>query len=81
MRIDDDLLAQLKEQAQREGISLTRLMNRVLRAGLQTKTPRRRRVQIQTLDMGSPKLDLDKALQVAAELEDEEILRKLSLRK
>ncbi|MEE9279318.1 MAG: ribbon-helix-helix protein, CopG family [Myxococcota bacterium] len=81
VRLDDDLLAELKEQAHREGISLTQLMNRVLRAGLKATKPRRRRIRIQTVDMGPPKIDLGKALHVAADLEDEEILRKLALRK
>jgi hypothetical protein len=31
--------------------------------------------------MGVPRVDLDKALALAAELEDEEILRKMALRK
>ena len=81
VRIEDDLLAELKEQARAEGIPLTQLMNRVLRAGLDAKKPRRRPVRIQTMDMGPPKIDLDKALHVAEDLEDEEILRKVALRK
>ena len=34
MRIDDDLMSELKERAKRERVSLTRLVNRVLRAGV-----------------------------------------------
>jgi hypothetical protein len=81
VRIDDELLAELKEQARSEGLSLAELVNRVLRAGLDAKKPKRRRVRIQTVDMGPAKIDFDKAVHVAADLEDEEILRKVSLRK
>jgi hypothetical protein len=81
IRIDDETLAELKARAREEQISLTELANRILRLGLEAKRPKRRRVRIQPVDMGPPKLDLDKALDLAGELEDEEILRKLSLRK
>lgn len=81
LRIDDALLAELKERAQAEGVSLTELVNRVLRTGLEAKRPRRRAVRIRPADMGAPRVDLDRALHVAGELEDEEILRKAALRK
>ena len=35
MRIDDNLLRDLKEQAHREGTSLAKFLNRVLRRGLE----------------------------------------------
>ncbi len=81
VRIDSDLLAQLKEQARAEGISLAQLLNRALRAGLEAGKPRRRPVRIQPLDMGAPRIDLDRALHVADQLEDDEVLRKMALRK
>lgn len=84
VRVDDDLLERLKAQARRENVSLTRLLNRTLRAGIQAtrarpqkRPPYRERVY----DMGAPRVDLDKALAVAAALEDEEIVRKLAQRK
>jgi len=81
LRIDDELLDELKERARAEGISLAELANQVLRAGLRAKRPSRKRVRIPVVDMGPPKLDLDRALQIADDLENEEILRKLALRK
>ena len=81
LRIEDDLLAELKRRATEEGISLAELANRLLRGGLAAKRPRRKSVRIRTLDMGPPRIDLDKALRVAEELEDDELLRKLALRK
>jgi hypothetical protein len=83
-RIDDDLLEALREQAHQEKVSLTRLVNRVLRSGMETKGgrgSRRPRYREQTYAMGEPRIDLRKALALAAALEDEEIVRKTTLRK
>ena len=82
-RIDDDLLEELKVQAQKEDAPLTRVLNRTLRAGLKaSRAPGRQRVHREkTYAMGRPRTDLRKALAKAIELEDEEILRKLALRK
>lgn len=82
-RIDDGLLEALKEQARRDGTSLTKVLNRVLRSGLAaSRAPvRRRRHHEKTFAMGPPSIDLRKALAAAARLEDEEVLRKLALRK
>lgn len=74
-RIDDDLLADLREQAHRENVSLTRLLNRVLRTGMQasrSRVPRRLRYREETIAMGAPHTDLRKALALAAALEDDE---------
>lgn len=78
IRLDDDLFERLKQQAQRENTSLTRLLNRVIRTGLSAPAPRRkRRVKHPVYDMGKPQVPLDKALALAAKLEDDEIVRKL----
>jgi hypothetical protein len=84
IRIEDELLERLKEQALRENVSLTKLVNRTLRAGLQRSraSPRRRsRYREKTYSMGAPRFDADKALALAAGLEDEEAIRKMTLRK
>lgn len=84
VRLDDELLERLKAQARRENVSLTRLLNRTLRAGMQaarTRTARRPPYRERVYSMGAPRVDLDKALAVAAALEDEEIVRKLAQRK
>ena len=65
-------------------MSLTRLLNRVLRAGLQAgggRRQKRRAYRQRVHAMGAPRLALDKALALAAALEDEEIVRDLTLRK
>ena len=84
VRIDDDLLVQLKERARRENLSLTRMLNRVLRAGLRTsaRTGRdKERPKQATFAMGVPRIDINKALGAAADFEDEEMLRKIAVRK
>jgi hypothetical protein len=84
VRIDDDLMIELKARAHAESVSLTRMLNRTLRTGLAQRKPdgqRTRRFKQKTVSMGRPKVDIDKALALAAQLEDEEIARKLALRK
>jgi hypothetical protein len=84
VRIDDDLMIELKTRAHAESVSLTRMLNRTLRTGLAQRKPdgqRTRRFKQKTVSMGRPKVDIDKALALAAQLEDEEIARKLALRK
>ena len=81
IQIDDDVLRDLKEEAHREGTSLAKLVNRMLRRGMspsrQEDKPARPYRQ-KTYPMGPPKVDLDKALALAAAMEDEETLRKLA---
>lgn len=84
VRLDDELLERLKAQAQKEKVSLTRLLNRALKTGLQAGGARRRAQRTfreGVHSMGVPRLALDKALALAAALEDEEIVRELTLRK
>jgi hypothetical protein len=84
VRLDDELLERLKAQARRENISLTRLLNRTLRAGLQAPAARpaeRRPYRERPASLGAPRLTLDKALAAAASLEDLEVVRELALRK
>ncbi len=82
-RIDDVLLEELRERARKEKTSLGEVVNRVLRAGLAAPkgAGRARRHHEKTYPMGPPSIDLRRALAAAARLEDEEVLRKLALRK
>jgi hypothetical protein len=84
VRLDDELLDRLKARARKEKVSLTRLLNRVIRAGLQSGGARRQprpTYRERVHQMGVPRLALDKSLALAAALEDEEIARELTLRK
>lgn len=82
VRLDDDLLTALKERAQREDASLTKLLNRALREWLHGRRSdveaKKRAYREKTFNMGKPLVDLTKALALSAALEDEAIIEKLS---
>lgn len=81
--IEDGLLLSLKREAEQAGVPLTRLVNRVLEVGLEKLSPAAGRFKrpIITHSLGEPTFPIEKALMYASDLEDEEILRKLELRK
>jgi hypothetical protein len=82
--IDTHLLKRLRTEARRRGVPFKDLLTGVLRRGLDEPPPARRtRYRCPTYSMGTPSrpYDLDKALAIAAGLEDEETTRKLMLRK
>lgn len=84
VRLDDELLERLKAQAQKERVSLTRLINRTLKVGLQVgraRRPKRPFYRERAQALGAPRVSLDKALALAAALEDEDIVREFALRK
>ena len=84
LNIADDILREMKARAHETGVSLTRVANDVLRAGLDRRAGSsrpRRRYREEVADLGEPRVNLDRALALAAQLEDEETLRKLEQRK
>lgn len=84
LTIDDQVLAELKERAHRRNVPLKQVVNQVLRRGLDADVQRdpRKPFRAKTFAMGQPLVpSLDKSLAIAAGLEDEEIARKLALRK
>jgi hypothetical protein len=71
----------LVEKAMREQKrSFKEIVNEAIIRGLSEVHPRVK-VELPAHDMGKPFINLDKALQIAGELEDEEILRKMALGK
>jgi hypothetical protein len=83
MTIDDGAMRELRRFAARTGLSLKEAVNRAIRAGLAAiDRPRRRgRRRSPVFRLGRPRVGLDHALRLAAELEDEEVVRKVSMRK
>jgi hypothetical protein len=83
VRIDDDLLRDLKQRAHIEKMSLAKVVNETLRRGLAAtlSKPRKAPYREKTYSMGPPLVDLTKALALAAQLEDEEIIKKMALGK
>jgi hypothetical protein len=76
--IDDTLLQRLRDDAHREGIPFRTLLHRVLQRGLEAR-PAKRSVAYRTpsVSMGQVRdgVHLDKALHLAADLEDDHFVR------
>jgi hypothetical protein len=84
LTIDDETLERLRALAKRSRISFKSVVGSALQLGLERLDPRQTRpaYSATTFSMGFPPyLNLDKALGIAAELEDEETVRKLQVRK
>ncbi len=80
--LDPDVAAKLKTVARERGISFKQALNQAVRAGLGTGRGRRRPFRQRTQPMGlRAGVSVDKALQLAAALEDDETIRELELRK
>lgn len=82
MTLDEDVAAALQSLARDRGVSFKEALNASVRAGLSgaASAPTDYRVPARPLGL-RPDVDLDKALQLAGALEDEEIVRRLELRK
>jgi Ribbon-helix-helix protein, copG family len=80
--LDPDVAARLKEETRARGISFKEALNSSVRRGLASSGTEPQPYRVRPRRLGArPGVDLDKALALAGGLEDEEILRKLSLRK
>lgn len=79
--LDDVLLERLREAARREGVPFRAMLHRVILRGLEADPPRPDvQYQAPSFNMGQVRegISLVKALQLAGDLEDEEIIRKLA---
>ena len=82
LTIDPDVALSLRSLARERGISFREAVDSVLRRGLSEGSPTARPFQVDARPMRlRPGIDLDKALSLASQLEDEETIRKLELRK
>lgn len=79
--LDPDVVAQIKTQMREKGISFKEALNNAIRMGLSGHGKNRRRYRQKGYNMGIPSVPLRRAMQLAAELEDEEIIRDLTIRK
>lgn len=77
--LEDDTMAVVRRLMRERGMTFKQAVNEAIRAGAARTS--RRSFRTRTADMGPPALPLDKALRLAAELEDEELIRKLAERK
>ncbi len=76
--LDDDLERSLRDRARERDVPFKQVLNDAIRVGLGSAGRPARRYRMKPRALGSrPGVDLTKALTLAAELEDEEALRKL----
>lgn len=79
LTLEPDVHALLRKIMRERGLSFKGAVNYAIRAGLASgpdtvsATP--------AFDLGAPRVPLERALRLAGELEDEELIRKLALRK
>ena len=78
--LDPDSDAIVRRLMRERGLSFKEAVNAAIRAG----SPKRGRVEpfhTPTFELGAPSIPLDKALRLAADLEDEALIRRLAERK
>lgn len=73
--LDADTEALVRRRMQERGIGFKEAVNEAIRAGLVTQVVKQR-FRTPTADLGVPSVSLDRALLLAGELEDEEMVRK-----
>ncbi|MDQ6772550.1 MAG: antitoxin [Candidatus Dormibacteraeota bacterium] len=79
--LEADVEALLKNAMREQGLSFKEALNRAVRSGLGGSSAYRR-FETPTFSLGvDPQVSLDKALCLAAELEDDDSARKLAARK
>jgi hypothetical protein len=76
LTLDDDLAARLRDSAHERGISFKSAVNEAIRSGLE-RSRRPRPYRMRSRSMGAPAVDLTKATQLAAQMEDDELARRL----
>ena len=78
--LDPESDAIVRRLMRERGLTFKQALNAAIRGG-PASSGAAAVVRFDTFDMGRPALPLDKALRLAPDLEDEELLRKLALRK
>jgi hypothetical protein len=78
--LDPDAHEAVRRLMRERGISFKVAVNEAIRGGLRSR-PTGSRYQTRPVAMGVPTAPLDKALRLAAQLEDDELIRKMTLRK
>jgi hypothetical protein len=77
--LEPDADAIVRRLMKDRGLSFKQALNEAILAG--ARKPTRQKFKTRTYSMGKPLVPLEKALRLAGELEDEELIRKLAARK
>jgi hypothetical protein len=77
--LDPDTTALIEQRMRERGISFKQALNDAIRAGAAPASAEPFRTD--TADLGTPSVNLDRALQVAADLEDDDLIRRMRLGK
>jgi hypothetical protein len=80
LTLDPDVRLLVERRMRERGLSFKEAVNEALREGLIERPPSSE-FHTRTFDLGEPLVPLDKALRLAGELEDEEFLRLMALKK
>ena len=75
MTLDDDVVQLVRRRMAEQEVSFKQALNDAIRAGVAGR-PAPATFTTRVADLGVPAVNLDKALQLAAELEDEELIRR-----
>lgn len=73
--LDPDTEQIVRELMREQGVSFKRALNDAIRRG--ASRDRREPFETETVSMGEPTVNLDRALQLVGDLEDEELIRKM----
>jgi len=77
--LDADTEAFVRQQVARRGVSFKRALNDAIRVGIRPPAPHTA-FRTQSRPMGLPAVNLDRALQIAAGDEDDELIRRMRTR-
>lgn len=72
--LDDDVEQLIRQRMAARQVSFKQALNDAIRDGAAGRAAQR--FTTRTADLGVPSVNLDKALQIAADLEDEELIRR-----
>lgn len=75
--LDSDTEVLIRKLMRARGLSFKKALNEAVRDGLTSSSAGATRYRTTTANLGLPAVNLDRALQLAAQLEDEEIIRKI----
>lgn len=75
--LDPDVEAHVRQVMRERGLTFKQALNDTIRRGIPSAT-REHAITTPTFSMGEPAVPLDGALRLAADLEDEELIRRLA---